>query len=278
MAVSPLAQINWDNLAGEDSNVVMDLLQRAFNERMFVADTIASGVTGGNPRTFFPFPDGAPINNFEWGEFGGTSKWSLTDRPGSNPSNRLMDFVVRSFADMTFINANINTIQSQSDLSSDLRLSSSKVFGYVGISDWPEVFNPNVTDLKAWYDILLLLTHIQFGFRDRAGAEQPTIITETEGLYDGFLFTDVPLGKIYDTSSTGLASDWAQLYTGPVSRAETDARGFIGSSGFFSGRGIIGMMPSTTEYQIMALHVYRTYDNQDLTDTTYTRVPEIDVC
>jgi hypothetical protein len=34
MAASPLADIDWNNLEGEDANVVMDVLQRAFNERM----------------------------------------------------------------------------------------------------------------------------------------------------------------------------------------------------------------------------------------------------
>ena len=271
MAVSPLAQIDWDNLAGEDSNVVMDLLQRAFNERMQVAYIDAIGGTNTIvARTFFPFPDGAPVNDFQWGEPGGLSKWSLTGLIGSN-GLPFMFWLVQSFADMTYINANLGTTNPN-----DFTLTEAKVFSYIGITEWPAVDNPNVTDLRAWYDILLLLTHIKLSSAD-------IIKTETEGLYDGFSFInpDLPYGKFYDSASTGLAADWAQVYNGPVARAETSPGGWVGSPGAFSGVGIIGMLPRNFglgDYQIFHVKPYRTYTNQSLTDSTYSRAPELVVC
>ena len=272
MAVSPLAQIDWDNLAGEDSNVVMDLLQRAFNERMYISHINNTGTNASRTRTFFPFPDGTPVNNFQWGEFGGTSKWSLTGIESSNPSIKLISRVVDRFADMTYINANLGTTNSH-----DFLLSQSKVFGYVGITDWPAVDNPNVTDLRAWYDILLLLTHVVIN----ATPQDDPLKTETEGLYNGFdVRPNTPFGDFYDESSTGLAADWAQLYSGPVARAETNPFGWVGTVSN-SGFGLIGLLPfnfGDGDYQILALKAYWTYNNQNLTDSTYTRLPEEVVC
>ena len=273
MAVSPLAQIDWNNLEGEDSNTVMNLLQRAFNERLVVAR-----INVGNTTTvdnFFPFPDDNPTNTPTWGTAGTPSLWRWTNWPetSSPTADQTMDDLVRRYADMTYINANINTVIPKLGNFNDednINLTPTKVFNYIGITEWPRVINPNATELKQWYDILKLLTHTFMvenptGVQNLFGGDH--ISYAFSGIYDGG--GSAPSDRIYFQSGspdlTDLSNDWSQLYSGPEAKTV-----------FTSGPPSNIFVEATrfaTQYEIIALRLYTTINNQDLTNTGYTRTP-----
>lgn len=265
MAVSPLAQIDWNNLGAADANTVMNLLQRAFNERLVVARiNLSTSVL--NTR-FFPFPDDNPTNSATWGNT--SSLWRLTTWGGVNTP--VMDDLCRNYADMTYINSNINTVipvLGDKSTETNINLTPTKVFNYIGITEWPRVRNPNKTALKQWYDILLLFTHIYMADTNTAfsGNVGGTLIdSEFSGLYDTG-FSD-PSDRQYFVSGTpdlaDLASDWALLYAGPTAR----------TSYFAKDNPLIQVRWGVNDYQILASRFYITMNNQSLTDTGYTRVP-----
>ena len=268
MAVSPLAQIDWNNLEGADANTVMNLLQRAFNERLVVA-RVNLGVTVNTSR-FFPFPDDNPTNSAFWGNT--ASLWRWTTWGGVNTP--VMDDLCRHYADMTYINANINTVIPVLGNFIDednINLTPTKVFNYIGITEWPRVRNPNKTALRQWYDILLLFTHVfmvenDSGVQDQVGGDH--ISYEFSGLYDtGF---STPSDRLYFESGTpdlaDLATDWALLYSGPVAKT-------VYLSGSPINNTYVQAERNSTNYDMIALRLYTTINNQDLTDTGYTRVP-----
>jgi hypothetical protein len=268
MAASPLAQIDWNNLDGADSNTVMNLLQRAFNERLVVARINTS--TAAENTEFFPFPDDNPTNSARWGNT--ASLWRWTNWPQFE-ATQIMDDLCRNYADMTYINANINTVIPLLGGFNDednLNLTPTKVFNYIGIADWPRVRNPNKTELKQWYDILKLLTHVYMA-DTRAGGSGGSIggsliDNEYSGIYDtGFLS---PSDRQYFVSGTpdlgDLATDWASLYGGPTAKTS-----YIGQSDPL----LDVVYDNSSSYSITALRWYVTINNQDLTDTGYTREP-----
>lgn len=274
MAASPLAQIDWNNLEGADANTVMNLLQRAFNERLVVARINTS--TGVFNTQFFPFPDDNPTNTSRWGNT--ASLWRWTTWGGVNTP--VMDDLCRNYADMTFINANINTVVDiigfgGSGGEDDLNLTQEKVFNYIGITEWPRVRNPNNTALKQWYDILLLFTHVYASVIGEAGGQNGVISgtminRDFTGIINPVVAGINPV-IYFDTFFTPLISeiptDWAELYTGP----DTASLGF--TQGLYISASVIGV-----EYHILAMNSITTINNQDLTDTGYTRAPKETVC
>lgn len=275
MAVSPLAQIDWNNLEGEDSNTVMNLLQRAFNERLVVSRINLS--TGIGNTGFFPFPDGSPTNTPTWGMPGTPSLWNWTNWPGQ--TNPVMDSLCRNFADMTYINANLNTVipkMGNYAQESNINLSKTKVLNYIGIADWPRVINPNATELKQWYDILKLFTHV-FTVENSIGTSEGSknaiggtfISSAFSGIYDDIGASE-PRDRTYFQSGspdlTDLSNDWAQLYAGP--EAKTIFSNDTPVSGIY-----VQATRFATSYDIIGLKLYFTINNQGLTDTGYTRTP-----
>jgi hypothetical protein len=199
MAVSPLAQIDWDNLEGEDSNTVMLLLQKAFNERMVVAcinNRQPSQVA--KVDNFFPFPDSAPTNSPTWGTSGTPSLWHWSGWTSSTSGSApMMRFLASRYMDMTYINDNMGLVVPEIDVGGedDITLSESKIWAYIGITEWPAVINPNAVELKQWYDILKLLTHVYVTTTDSfpsLGADGAQSIEEHgySGIYQGGVFPD----------------------------------------------------------------------------------------
>jgi len=274
MAVSPLAQVDWNNLEGEDAHTVMDLLQRAFNERMVVSRINRD--TDAQITQFYPFPDDNPTNSPDWGITGTVSTWHWTKHQIGN--FLAIQRLVQNFADMTFINANINTVVNSIDnTADDLNLSESKVFAYIGITEWPDVMNPNATELKQWYDILCLLTHVftcTSKFTQGAGVSGTKIKTEWSGIMQGGVYySSIFSGSEVEFGGgspwpplSQLATDWPSVYGGPNTRNTTPSN--IARSLFFDPRA------SLTQYDVAATRQYLTINNQDLTDTGYTRVPK----
>ncbi len=270
MAASPLADVDWNNLEGEDSNTVMNLLQRAFNERLVVA--MVNSANTSPVKDFFPFPDDNPSNSPFWGTAGTPSLWRWTN--WTSPSSQIMDDLCRHYADMTYINANINTvIGALGDFSDEdnINLTPTKVFNYIGITEWPRVFNPNVTELKQWYDILLLFTHV-YMFETRTGItgingalikrEYSGILETTSAAFIGhdrqYFVTPIPPAP----DIADLTTDWALLYSGPTARFQDT---LIDDH--------VRALFNPASYRIKSDREYITISNQNLTDTGYTRVP-----
>lgn len=282
MAASPLADVNWNDLTGADSNTVIHVLQSAFNERLVVAMT-NTGLSVNQRNAidnFFPFPDDNPSNTPDWGPIGTPSLWRWTNR--SLNTDQIMDRVCQAYADMTFINANINTVITDIEFNNgsqggtiketDLCLTPTKVFNYIGITEWPRVFNPNKTELKQWYDILKLLTHVYMAAAGSTGSIKAIsgslVKSEWSGIFEG---TSEPFDKEYfdggSPSLIQLASDWAQLYSGPRSREQ------LSTSAAPLNDTNVGAEKVGSKYSVIAVRLYTVINNQDLTDTGYTRVP-----
>lgn len=258
MAVSPLAQVDWNNLDGEDSNTVMDLLQRAYNERLAVANTVNNDAI-----SFFPFPDDNQQNNPDWGETGTASAWHWTNyQIGFQKAIRSM---CTFYLDKDFITDNIDTVIPVLG-NTDLVLSEAKVWAKYGLTEWPRVMNPNTDELKLWYDILSEFTHIR-RVQEHSGVTTPDKVEFSGVLETGGFTPAVVKYRVGGTPPVSqIPSDWAQLYAGPEARAT-----------YSSSTSRIYFMSSTTAlgiYDLTALKRWATYDISALDDAGYIRLPK----
>ena len=279
MAASPLEDIDWNNLDGAESNLAMGLLQRAFNERWVVA-RINSRQDDPEIINFYPFPDDNPTNDATWGKTGTASAWHWTKWENEFGGSAIA-FLCRYYADIQFINANINTVIPEVGglfSESNINLSPAKVFAYIGIADWPAVVNPNAIELKQWYDILCLFTHLftSDSAQGNGNISGTLVKKEWSGIFAGTSGTGFPTTFRYidggSPSIPDLTTDWAQLYTGPR------VRELMNNSEPVNGRYVFASISVTIFYNITAVRRYITINNQDLTDTGYTRVPLETVC
>ena len=283
MAASPLADIDWDNLTGAESNLAMGLLQRAFNERLVVA-RINSRQHDPEIINFYPFPDDNPTNDATWGKTGTASAWhwSLWKDRFAAFGGLAISRLCYHYADIQYINANINTVipALQGQFSEDnLNLSPAKVFAYIGITDWPAMVNPNAIEIKQWYDILCLFTHVftSDSAQGRGAISGTLVKKEWSGIFAGTSGTGFPGTTTYidggSPSIPDLTTDWAQLYTGPRVRELMSNSEPINDTYVDASLSVSGIL-----YDIIAARRYITINNQDLTDTGYTRVPKETVC
>jgi hypothetical protein len=211
---------------------------------------------------WFPFPDDGPTNNPDWGESGTVSTWNWTNHQLG--VFKAINRIVLYYADMTFINANINTVIPDMGTSffdaNNLNLSEAKVFSYIGITEWPSVINPNATELKQWYDILKLLTHVYMcDNRGNAGngIAAQKLATEWSGIMQG--------GVYHDEASSG-----SEVKFGAGNPPWPDLADLSTDYGSF---GLDWDAISLSEYYFTATRQYLKLNTQKLTDTGYSRDP-----
>ena len=186
-----------------------------------------------------------------------------------------MDVLCRHYADMTYINSNIDTVVDIIGFGGfggedDINLTPTKIFNYIGITEWSRVMNPNATELKQWYDILKLLTHVYVsvigGSGGNAGVVSGSLINrQTTGIFSGAGLNQVDYFTFQAPFIAQVATDWALLYSGPTTASTSPAQYF---DTYVRGN----------RYEVLAVNSVTTLNNQDLTDTGYIRVPKETVC
>ena len=162
MAVSPLADFNWDDLTGENFVTVLKVLCSALQERYNVGIMDFNGVIDGHPslnphptalKNYFPFGNNDP----KW--MGDTWPLALVNQD----INDLLDGAATKYFDKDQLDAQIGDSAPQTTAQTQLFYLGSvpqdpaypnRLFELAGYTDYPDIKTGSAAELKKLYDLI----------------------------------------------------------------------------------------------------------------------------
>lgn len=254
---SPLEQIDWDNLAGENVALAYKLVQGLYAERVNIANlrgnssTIASNITDK-----YPFASNSP-------SFGKVD-WPVT---WGGAEGATMFRVPLNYVNETKLAAAIGTT---GDTGNGFRIldmiwTEAEVFAEHGISDWPDMTIPVAANIKIWYDILTSFKRIVRMYATDTGIVGNSALGDATGILmsDG---TEEHYGGAGEPPMSQLPTDWGALWAGPTTVA----------GGAFPSKSLViefEYFDTTETAEVRSFIQAYEIDNQDFVDSGFSGSP-----